>query len=86
MSASFRSASVSSESGRTRARPERASRDSVMYSGLAGIVSRTVLAGVDGAPIAAESPFTSVNLLGFYRKFPNLRSSLTRCIPGIACR
>ena len=34
--ASLRSAIVASDRGRTRERPERASRDSVMYSGLAG--------------------------------------------------
>ena len=34
---------MSSGSGRTRPSPASASRESVMYSGFAGIVSRTVL-------------------------------------------
>src|SRR2546430_13298301 len=40
ISASFRSPSVSSLSGRSRERPLRARRTSVMYSGFAGMVSR----------------------------------------------
>ena len=55
VSASFRSASVSSASGRTRERPDRASRDRVMYSGFAGIVSRTVLLSSTALTAAAHA-------------------------------
>ena len=74
MSASLRSASVSSESGRTRESPVSASRPSVMYSAFAGIVSRTVL--LSSAASAVQRFARSwIPLARFYRKLPNSRNS-----------
>src|SRR2546426_510842 len=70
VSASLRSASSSSESGRRRARPVRASRERVMYSGFAGMFSRTTCEPSAAASREVLADCSSTIVIGSLTRLP----------------